>query len=97
MSSLIRNENYRPTENECVMAINNNLTDYYIIVARGDINITYKMKKAAYESFKRERRNIKNIGNSLPQMSDEWFINTQLQGFSSIPSRYSEPFGHRLK
>lgn len=96
MSLLIRNENYTPTEEECIKAINNNLNDYYIIAARGDIPITYKMKIVALQSFRREKRNIGNIGNNLPQMTDEWFIITQLQGFSTTPPRYREPFGCKL-
>ncbi len=84
------------TEADCIKFILNDLKYYYIISGRGDIVITYGMKKAALESFIKERKN-KFLYSSLSQVTEKWFIDTQLQGWYLIPKRYDFPFGESLE
>ena len=92
MSSKVRDERYSPTETDCIEAISEDLNNYYIIAARGDITITHRMKKAAFESFQKAK---KARMSGLYAMSDEWFISTQLQGWAPRMQRFLTPFGTR--
>lgn len=93
MSNKIRCETYSPTEAECIEAISENLNNYYIIAARGDIAITHKMKKVAFNLFQKARKDWKN---GLYGMSEDWFIHTQLRGWAPVPPRFVVPFGKHL-
>lgn len=94
MSSKVRDEGYSPTEADCIEAIAEDLNNYYIIAARGDIAITHTMKNVAFESFQKAK---KARMSGLYAKSDEWFISTQLQGWAPIPKRFMYPFGTRTR
>lgn len=89
--SSIFNETIIPTEKECLDSISNSLSNYYIIAARGDITITYRMKLQVLESFRHERR---DLSSGLYKVSEQWFIVTQLKGFHPVPARYTTAFGY---
>lgn len=92
MTSKVRDESYSPSEADCLEAIKENLNNYYVIAARGgDITITHRMKKEAFESFQKVKKG--RLITSLHAMPDEWFIRTQLQGWAPILKRFTYPFG----
>ncbi len=93
MSAKIRDESCTPTEEDCIAAINESLDNYYLIAARGDIAITFQMKRAAYNMFVTGKW---SMGGTLSRISADWFLRTQLQGFGPIPPRFTEPFGRRI-
>lgn len=85
----ICDEAYSPTESECIKAISDDVNNYYIIVGRGDIDVTHMMKKAAFDAFDRER---KKPFSRLKYMTDNWFIRTQIQGWNPQPRKCIVPF-----
>lgn len=93
MRNPICDEHCIPSEDDCLKAIAEDLGNYYVIVARGDITITHRMKYAAFNTFSRER---KDPLSGLRHVTEDWFVRTQLRGLGPKIARFTEPFGKRL-